>query len=126
MDFYPSILELAGISPLPDQHIDGTSLSPLLHGTKKLEREDIFWHYPHYHTSGWAPGAAIRSGKWKLIEFYELNKTELYDLETDPGENNNLADIYPEKVNELSNKLFQLQQNTGAKFPTKNENFTAP
>jgi len=126
MDFYPSILELAGISPLPDQHIDGTSLSPLLHGTKKLEREDIFWHYPHYHTSGWTPGAAIRSGKWKLIEFYELNKTELYDLETDPGENNNLADISPEKVNELSNKLFQLQQNTGAKFPTKNENFTAP
>ena len=125
MDFYPTILELAGITPMPDQHMDGANLSPLLHGTKELEREDIFWHYPHYHSSGWTPGAAIRSGKWKLIEFYEPDITELYDLENDPGESNNLADIYPEKVNELSKKLFQLQQNTGAKFPTKNDNYTA-
>ncbi len=125
MDFFPTILELSGIPALPDQHKDGISLSTLLNDGNDPGREELFWHYPHYHSSGWTPGAAIRSGKWKLIEFYELDKTELYDLESDPGENNNLADIYPEKVNELSKKLFHLQQNTGAKFPTKNDNYTA-
>jgi len=125
MDFYPTILELAGITPMPDQHTDGANLSPLLHGTKELEREYIFWHYPHYHSSGWTPGAAIRSGKWKLIEFYEPDITELYDLENDPGESNNLADIYPEKVSELKRKLIYLQENTGSKLPIENPVYTS-
>lgn len=121
MDFYPTILDLAGIPALPDQHIDGISLSPLLNQSQELEREDIFWHYPHYHSSGWTPGAAIRSGKWKLIEFYELNVTELYDLESDPGENLDLAQDYPEIVLELKSKLVQLQETTGAKFAKINQ-----
>jgi arylsulfatase A-like enzyme len=123
MDFYPTILDLAGIDQRPDQHIDGISLSQILSGTHILEREDLFWHYPHYHSSGWTPGAAIRSGKWKLIEFYALMKVELYDLENDPGENTDLAEKYPEKVKELQEKLLLLQENTDAKFPSKNNNY---
>ena len=123
MDFYPTMLELAGLPLLLDQHIDGQSLSHLLHGSVEFEREDIFWHYPHYHSSGWTPGAAIRSGKWKLIEFYDLNKVELYNLESDPGESTNLAGEYPEKIEELQGKLLLLQENTGAKFPLKNDTY---
>lgn len=122
MDFYPTILELASIQALPDQHIDGLSLTPLLNAKTNLKRDDIFWHYPHYHTSGWTPGAAIRSGKWKLIEFYELNENELYNLENDPGESINLAKEYPEIVLDLKKRLIELQKNTGAKFPLKNPN----
>ncbi len=121
MDFYPTILDLAGIPAMPDQHIDGISLSPLLKHEPDLERKEIFWHYPHYHSSGWTPGAAIRSGKWKLVEFYELNETELYDLENDPGETMNLTEDYPEKVLELKNRLVQLQETTGAKFAKINQ-----
>ena len=123
MDFYPTILELIGIEQLPDQHMDGVSLAPTLKGDPIVDREDIFWHYPHYHSSGWTPGAAIRSGKWKLIEFYDLNKVELYDLENDPGENTNLAGEYPKRVAELQEKLFMMQGNTGSKFPTKNDKY---
>jgi len=125
MDFYPTILELAGIDQLPDQHMDGISLSAVLSGKQKLRREELIWHYPHYHSSGWTPGAAIRSGKWKLIEFYELNKVELYDLENDPGETMDLSASETKKVKELQEKLQLLQEKTAAKFPLKNSDYLA-
>ncbi|MDP4681198.1 MAG: sulfatase, partial [Cyclobacteriaceae bacterium] len=73
-DFYPTILELAGLPLMPNQHLDGVSIAPLLNGGTKLNRDAIFWHYPHYHGSSWTPGAAIRSGDWKLVEFYDYEK----------------------------------------------------
>lgn len=123
-DFYPTIMEIAGIPEEVDQqHIDGTSLMPVLKGEGNLSRELLFWHYPHYHGSAWTPGAAIRWNNWKLIEFYEWDKTELYNLANDPEEMNDLAADYPTLVNEMRRKLRQKQEETSAKFPLKNPDF---
>jgi arylsulfatase A-like enzyme len=122
-DFYPTILELAGLPLMPNQHLDGVSIAPLLNGGTKLNRDAIFWHYPHYHGSSWTPGAAIRSGDWKLVEFYDYEKTELYNLKEDIGEIKDLSERYPEKVTELKKKLRQMQEETDAKFPTANPAF---
>ena len=118
MDFYPTILELAGMELMPKQHVDGISMVPLLKGKKSLDRQDILFHYPHYHGSTWTPGSAIRSGDWKLIEFYDFNKVELYNLKEDQGEQNNLAKKYPEKTKELLKRLKAIQKDNGAELPT--------
>lgn len=123
-DFYPTILSLAGLPPMPSQHIDGLDLSPLLKKEGSFDRENLYWHYPHYHGSAWKPGAAIRSGKWKMVEFHENGETELYNLEEDLGETKNLAREYPEKLEELKQKLHDWQRDTGAKFAQTNPNFT--
>ncbi|MEX0866255.1 MAG: sulfatase, partial [Pirellulales bacterium] len=70
MDFFPTMLQLAGLPLQPKKHNDGVSLLPLLTGKGKLDRKSLYWHYPHYHGSTWTPGASIRDGDWKLIEFY--------------------------------------------------------
>lgn len=119
-DFYPTILELAGLPQRPDQHIDGRSLVPLLQGGLNINRDAIFWHYPHYGNQGGAPGAAIRSGDWKLIEFFEDNHLELYNLKDDIGEQNNIAEMHPEIVKELREKLHAWQKDVDARFPSPN------
>jgi len=122
-DFYPTIMEMAGIAKLPGQELDGQSIVPLLSGEEKIEREAIFWHYPHYHGSMWTPGAAIRMGDWKLIEFYHHGKTELYNLKDDLGESNDISGKYPDKVKELKSRLKQMQIETKSKFPIPNPDF---
>jgi len=122
-DFYPTILAQAGIEMAKENIIDGTDLSPLLSGSETLNRDAIFWHYPHYHGSGWTPGAAIRQGNWKLIEFYETEHLELYDLSTDIEEQKNLALEHPEKVASLQKKLHELQVGMGAKQARVNPEF---
>ena len=122
-DFYPTMLELARLKPNPDQHRDGASLVPLLKGRQELDREAIFWHYPHYHGSAWTPGAAVRSGRWKLIEFHEDKQVELYDLHDDLGERKDLAAKYPRKKAELHKMLQRLQADTGAKMPRPNPGY---
>ncbi|MCB0731108.1 MAG: sulfatase, partial [Ignavibacteriae bacterium] len=77
MDFFPTLLELACLDNIPIENIDGKSLVPLLNGENQIDREAIFWHFPHYHGSMWTPGSAIRKGKWKLVEFYETGEIEL-------------------------------------------------
>ena len=121
-DFYPTILELAGLKPMPEQHVDGLSLVPVLNGGD-LERDAIFWHYPHYHGSTWTPGAAIRMDKWKLVEFYDYEKVELYNLESDIGESTDLSEKEPEKLRELLAALRKLQAETGALFPEDNPDY---
>ena len=122
MDFYPTILELVGIAPPAGQLLDGKSLLPLWNGGK-IDRDQLFWHFPHYHGSAWTPGSAIRQGKWKLIEFYDYEKTELYDLDKDPGEQDNIAAAFPEKVAELQQKLRESLVETGGKIPAVNPNY---
>lgn len=123
MDFYPTILELAGLPLAPEQHADGLSIVPLLNGEISIDREALFWHFPHYHGSTWTPGTALRAGKWKLIEFYDEEKIELYDLETDLRESNDLSEDYPEIVQELQSRLSEIQMSTKAKIPTVNPDF---
>ncbi|MFW5915820.1 MAG: sulfatase, partial [Planctomycetota bacterium] len=89
-DFYPTLLEACGLPPMPRQHCDGRSLVPLLKGEERLHREALYWHYPHYHFS--TPYAAVRSGDYKLIEYFEGRRVELYNLADDIGESNDLAE----------------------------------
>jgi arylsulfatase A-like enzyme len=118
-DFYPTLLEMAGLPPRPGQHIDGASFVPLLKGAG-TGRGPIFWHYPHYSNQGGSPGAAVRSGDWKLIEFFEDRRAELYNLREDIGEKRDLAKSNPEKARELLDMLHAWQKATGAVLPAPN------
>jgi len=117
-DFYPTMLQMTGLPLLPKQHVDGVSMVPLLTGTRKLKREAIYWHYPHYHGSGNKPSGAIRAGDYKLIEWYEDNSVELYNLKDDLGEKNDLAASMPEKAAELRRLLHRWLRQTKATVPT--------
>ncbi len=121
-DFYPTMLEMAGLRQRPDQHCDGVSFAPLLRGESLPDNRPLFWHYPHYGNQGGSPGAAIRLGPWKLIAFFEDNRVELYNLDEDIGEQNNLASTIPEKRDELLAMLREWQRDAGARFPTPNPN----
>jgi arylsulfatase A-like enzyme len=90
-DFYPTILEIAGLDPRSEQHMDGMSLVPVLKQEAKLDRKAMYWHYPHYSNQGGRPASTIRMGDYKLIERFEDNSLELYNLAEDIGEENNLV-----------------------------------
>jgi len=122
-DFYPTILEMAGLDLMPGQHMDGVSLVPLLEGDETIDERPIFWHYPHYSNQGGKPGAVVRLGKYKLIEFFEDNKVELYDLESDIGEQNNLSDEMPDKVSELLEILHNWQKEVDARMMDPNPGY---
>ena len=123
MDFFPTMLELAGLPAQPQLHNDGVSLVSLLKGNKSLpsgaggKDRALYWHYPHYHGSTWKPGASIRDGDWKLIEFYHYETVELYNLAKDPGEQNNLSKSHQAKTKELLAKLRAWQKKMKAKMP---------
>jgi arylsulfatase A-like enzyme len=89
-DLFPTLIDLAGIPLLPNEHADGVSLKPLLEGEKIADRS-LYWHYPHYGNQGGEPSAIIRTGNWKLIHYWEDNRVELYDLLNDIGEENDLS-----------------------------------
>ncbi|MCP4192755.1 MAG: sulfatase [Planctomycetaceae bacterium] len=114
-DFYPTILAVTGQKPEPHQHVDGKNLVPLLTGTGPLERDTLYWHYPHYnrHPSSF-PSGAIRAGRWKMIEDYETGQLSLYDLNNDIAESKNLSQENPAKVTELYGKLKAWRQQVGA------------
>ena len=104
-DFYPTLLEAAGLPLRPEQHVDGVSIMPGLSGGR-LDRGPIFWHYPHYSNQGGTPGCAMRLGDYKLIEQFESRGTyQLYNLRDDPSETVNLAAREPARVRELAAML---------------------
>jgi arylsulfatase A-like enzyme len=121
-DFYPTLLEIAGLDLIPAQHSDGVSLVPLIKGTGNLERA-IFWHYPHYGNQGGTPGASVREGDYKLIEFFEDGHVELYNLEQDPGEEHDLSERGPERAGELRATLAKWREEVAAKIPQPNPDF---
>jgi len=123
VDFYPTLLEMAGAARPARQALDGQSILPLLRGAGSLKREAIFWHFPAYLQGGggtWrtTPAGAVRKGQWKLIEFFEDGRVELYDLVRDIGEKTNLADKMPEKAKELHNLLRNWRESVNAQVPT--------
>jgi arylsulfatase A-like enzyme len=124
-DFYPTFLEAAGLPLRPQQHCDGVSLLPLLlgQGTGSLDREAIYWHYPHYSDQGGTPGASVRSGQWKLIHFFETDQFALYDLAADLGERVNLIGDRPDLVARLKLMLADWMAAVGAKIPEPNPDY---
>lgn len=121
-DFFPTLLDLAGIPLLPDQHVDGISLEPLLKG-KPLAGRPLYWHYPHYSNQGGDPSSIIREGDWKLIYYHEDGHIELYNLVTDPGESTDLAGNYPILAKSMLEKLRAWLMEMEARFPTPNPDF---
>ena len=124
MDFYPTLLEMAELPMRPDQHVDGTSLVPLLRG-QSLPTRSLYWHYPHYGNQGGEPSAIIQQGDWKLIQYFEDGRRELYHITEDVGEQDNRVEQQPERAQRMANQLRQWQQSVDATMPTSNPNFDA-
>lgn len=115
-DFYPTILDLVGAKPRPKQHLDGVQLTSLLNGKGAIDRDALYWHYPHYPNQGAFPGGAIRMGNYKLIERYEDGRVHLYDLDANIGESVDLADKQPERVADMRKRLHDWYKTVDAKF----------
>lgn len=126
MDLYPTIMEAAGATTFVEHGLDGVDLSPVLLQSGDLPRDELFWHYPHYQhyqQGGTTPYSAIRKADFKLIEFHDDNRVELYNLRDDIGETNNLAEKMPEKVDELRDRLHAWRTEVDAQMPTRNPNY---
>ncbi len=119
-DLFPTLMDLAEVPLTLNFFGDGRSLAPLLRGTGLLEREPLYWHFPHYHGSGNAPSGAIRDGDYKLIEWFEDGRTELYNLRDDVGETTDLSAAMPKKAGELLDMLRDWRVEVEARMPTPN------
>ena len=117
-DFAPTLAQIAGIE-MP-ANVEGESLLGLLKGETALKREAIFWHYPHYGNQGGTPGSSIRAGDWKLIEFFEDGRVELYNLREDVEEERDVAAVNPEVAARLLGQLRAWRASVEAKIPLRN------
>jgi arylsulfatase A-like enzyme len=127
IDFYPTFLAYAGL-PVPEtQHMDGISLVPALHGEEDaaLSERDLFWHYPHYGNQGGDPSSIIRRGPWKLIHYHEDGHDELYNLELDEGEQNDVHNARPDIATALRQRLNAWFLEVDAKFPVADPEYDA-
>lgn len=119
-DFFPTVAQIteSDISAIRD--IDGISIASLFSGGKNLQRDALYWHYPHYHTEGATPFSSIRQGDWKLIYYYETAKMELYNLRSDPGELHDVVIQEKKRAAMLYEKIKSWKQKTGAQDPVVN------
>lgn len=117
-DFFPTLAEMAGVRV--GSGGDGVSLARLLQGKVQLEPRPLFWHYPHYSNQGGKPSGAVRLGDYKLIEFYEDNRCELYNLKQDAGETRDLSKEEPGRVQALQSLLHTWLRETAADMPAPN------
>lgn len=127
VDFFPTFLEAANIPIDPALPLDGESLIPLLTGKRDLKRDAIYFHYPNYawHTEN-RLGGAIIEGNYKLLNWYDDDSVELFNLSNDPGESQNIANQNPELSNSLQRKFKSWLETTNANMPIKNEAYVAP
>lgn len=127
-DFFPTLADILGSNELPED-LDGISLLPLLKGEGSLSRNTLYFHYPHYHHLGYLPAGAIREGDLKLIEWFEESISgegkaySLFNLANDPGEENDLSEQMPEKVEDLARKLREWRKEIGAQEMTLNPGY---
>ena len=124
-DFFPTILDAAGLPALPGQHKDGQSFTGLLRDPASgfSPARPLYWDYPHWGNQGGIPGAALRQGDWKLISFDWKKGAELYDLSKDSGEQHNLAKEHPERLREMEAELARIRKSSGAFSTSKNPGF---
>jgi arylsulfatase A-like enzyme len=120
IDAFPTALDVCGVTSAAA--VDGVSLRPLLAGGT-VDREAVYWHYPHYANQGSRPGGAVRAGDWKLIEFYETGRRELFNVTKDQSESRNVAADHPAVVKELAAKLDAWRKQVGARMPTPNPDY---
>jgi arylsulfatase A len=125
VDFLPTLLEMAGIPCDPGKLLlDGQSMVPLLAGKQPKKDRPIFWHFPHYSNHGQqSPCGAVRCGDLKLIEYYENQTVQLFDLAKDPGEQHDLSDSLPEKAEELREMLHQWREDVNAQMMSPNPGY---
>jgi arylsulfatase A-like enzyme len=124
-DLFPTILDLLGIASPAGTLFDGISIRPLLEGKNTIDRDAIFWHFPHYSNHGMqSPGGAIRSGDYKLLEYFENNTVQLFNLKEDSGEKHDLSSEEPERAKMLLQKLHQWRKSINAKMMAPNPEFT--
>ncbi|MGA1367230.1 MAG: sulfatase [Blastocatellia bacterium] len=121
-DFYATILDLLGLAAAPEQHRDSVSLRSILTGGRPRGRA-LFWHYPHYGNQGGAPMSAMREGDWKLIEWLEDGRMELYNLRRDPSEMIDLARREASRATAMRKRLEAWRRETGAAMPVQNPHF---
>ncbi len=123
-DLYPTILEMVGLELEPQQHVDGVSLASLVSGQAAVERDAIYWHFPHYSNHGMqSPGGAIRVGDYKLLEYFENDSVQLFNLRTDISEQNDLSEAEPDKTAELRSKLHAWRKSVSARMMPANPNY---
>ncbi len=116
MDFYPTLLDMAGLPLNPEQHLDGVSIAPLFKNVRLSDRS-FYFHFPHYQGEGSYPASAIRKGDYKLIRNYHHNDTLLYNIKNDPSESVDLSTSHPAKVTELRAELEGYLKKSGAYIP---------
>jgi arylsulfatase A-like enzyme len=122
-DFYPTFLDMAELTQIPEQHRDGVSFASLLRGDTSFNRGPLYWHYPHYGNQGGTPGSSIRMGDFKLIEFFEDGRLELYNLRDDIGETRNLVETMPDTARKMRQMLAEWRDRVDARIPQRNPDF---
>lgn len=122
-DLFPTLVETLGLQSKGEKALDGKSLLPVLKNSQ-LERDQLIWHFPHYHGSAWKPGAAIRQGQWKLVKHFEEDKVELFDLSVDIGETKDLSSDHADRARSLEKALMDGLNQMNAQFPVANPNFS--
>ncbi len=118
-DLFPTLLAMADLPALPEQHLDGKNLAKAMTNEEVDVHEALYWHFPHYHGSGNRPGGAVRVGDLKLIEWFEDGATELYDLSADLGERRDLTAERPEDATRLLEALQTWRARVDANLPTQ-------
>ncbi|MEP7364442.1 MAG: sulfatase [Acidobacteriota bacterium] len=118
VDIFPTALAASGVKSPGD--IDGVDLMPHLTNKRAVKRDALYWHYPHYSNQGGVPGGVIREGDWKLIEFYEDNHLELFNLKNDLGERTNLSQREASRAKAMQAKLAKWRTERKAIMPTPN------
>lgn len=124
IDFMPTLIDMAGGDPTANSKVEGISLVPSMIKGQESPRT-LFWHYPHYGNQGGDPSSIVRSGKWKMIYYWENNEASLYDLEQDPMEQTDISAFYPEEVLSLSASLFDYLMDNNARYPVQDPEYSA-